>query len=152
MAAMRSADVVRVRARTAATPDQVWDCLADPYSFAHWVSGTATITGADRSWPDVGSELRHRFGPWPLRFADHTTVLASEPPDRLLLRAGARPFGVVRAELRLTADGAGTTVELCEQLLGGPGLRWPRLGHVVQRLRNRRSLSLLVALVERRAR
>jgi len=151
MAAMRSADVVRVQSRTAATPQQVWECLADPYSYAQWVSGTAAVTGADRSWPDIGAELRHRFGPWPLRFADHTTVLACDPPRRLLLRAGARPFGVVRAELRLTDDGAGTVVELREQLTDGPGLRWPRIGHAVQWLRNRRSLSLLLALAERRA-
>lgn len=152
MAFMNSVGVVRVRSRTAASPEQVWGCLADPYSYEHWVSGTAAVTGADPSWPGIGAELRHRFGPWPLRFADHTTVLECEPPRRLVLRAGARPFGVARAELRLSGDGGGTLVELCEQLTDGPGLRWPRLGHALQRLRNRRSLSLLVALAERRSR
>lgn len=152
MSGMRSADVVRVQDRTTASVEQVWSCVADPYSYADWVCGTAEIEGADAAWPGAGAQLHHRFGPWPLRFRDNTTVLECEPPNRLVLEAGARPFGAVRAELQMTSDGSGATVELCEQLTAGLGVRWPRLGHTVQRLRNRSSLTALLALAERRAR
>ena len=50
----------------AATPDEVWSVLADPWSYATWVVGTVKIRDADSTWPAVGSKLHHSFGVWPL--------------------------------------------------------------------------------------
>jgi uncharacterized protein YndB with AHSA1/START domain len=126
----------------------VWHCLADPHSYARWVSGTAEVRAADPRWPAGGTRLHHRFGPWPLRFRDHSTVLACEPPQRLVLAASARPFGVVHVEVLVRAEGSGARITLSERMIGGLGARWPRLGRAVQVPRNRRSLRLLVGLAE----
>ena len=147
---MASTDVVRVSSHCAAPVEDVWRLLADPTSYARWVSGTAEIRDADSRWPAPGARLHHRFGPWPLRRPDHTTVVASDPPRRIVLAARARPFGIVHAEITVTPDGAGSRVELCERMVGGLGARWPRLGRAVQRPRNRRSLELLIELAEGR--
>ena len=140
--------VVVVSRTSSAPPARVWRQLADPRSYAQWVSGTARIRRADDSWPAVGARLYHRFGLWPLRTDDRTEVLASEPPRRLVLAASALPWGSVRAELRLAATPGGTRIELCEEMLAGLGARLPAAAQFVQRLRNRRSLARLVALAE----
>jgi uncharacterized protein YndB with AHSA1/START domain len=146
------ATTVRDHAHTCASPKRVWRCLADPFSFSRWVSGTSVIRRADPSWPAVGARLYHRFGPWPLRFPDHTTVLEAQPPWRLVLAANARPFGRVLAEVTLepasTPEGAGTDVVLCERMRHGPARLLPYLGRRVQRARNHRSLAALVELAE----
>lgn len=142
---------VRMSAWTPASVEQVWRCLADPLSYARWVAGTAAIVDVDSRWPEVGSRLFHRFGPRPLRSHDHTTVLESEPPHRIVLSASARPFGVVRATVTVVPEGSGAWVELCEQAVGGLAARWPSIGRRIQRLRNRRSLRCLLALAEQRS-
>jgi uncharacterized protein YndB with AHSA1/START domain len=139
---------VRVDARSRAGVEAVWRCLADPYSFARWVAGTAAIRGADPQWPEAGARLYHRFGHWPLRSRDHTTVLDSQPPHRIRLAAAARPFALVEAEVTVVADGSGTRITLCERVVGGFGARFPGVTRAVQRRRNRRSLAQLVRLAE----
>lgn len=140
---------VGVSRHVSVPPERVWDCLADPRSFASWVAGTARIRSADPDWPALGSQLHHRWGLplWHVR--DHTTVVESNPPHRLVLLARARPVGVVRAELDLAADGRGTRIALRETLLSGWAARLPRLSLPVQRMRNRRSVRRLGELVER---
>jgi uncharacterized membrane protein YoaK (UPF0700 family)/uncharacterized protein YndB with AHSA1/START domain len=146
----KAPETVRVeRTTTAGIPD-VWGRLADACGYAEWVSGTREVRDADATWPRVGARLYHRFGPWPWRARDHTTVLESEPPRRLVLAASARPWGVVRAELTLSPDGSRTCVELSEQMLGGLGARLRLPGYALQRMRNRHSLDRLVDLAEHR--
>jgi uncharacterized protein YndB with AHSA1/START domain len=139
-------NVVEVSCRTRVPAAQVWRCVADPYSYAHWVAGTAVIRDADPSWPAVGAQLRHRFGLWPLQVRDHSTVLAAEEPHRLVLDARAWPFGVVRAELTITSLGQGSSVTLREVMVAGLGRHCPRVTARVQRVRNRRSLRRLIEL------
>jgi uncharacterized protein YndB with AHSA1/START domain len=143
---------VRLTAHTRAGIDAVWRCVADPYSYRRWVSGTARIRSADPHWPAVGARLYHRFGRWPLRSRDHTTVLECDPPRRILLAAAARPWALVRAEVTIVAETGGTRITLCERVIGGLGARLPRLTRPVQWARNRRSLRLLVELAEGRER
>ena len=71
---------------------------------------------------------------------DHTTVIECEAPRRLVLRAWAWPFGVVRAELTITGLPQSSIVTLSEEMLAGLGIRFPRIAALVQRARNRRSL------------
>lgn len=133
---------------TRAPAERVWHWLADPYSYADWVCGTATVRSADADWPAVGSRLQHRFGRRPLVALDHTRVLEAEPPHRLVLAANARPWAVVRAEVIVTATATGAHVQLCEQVVGGRVARLPGVTRRVQRWRNRRSLARLIALAE----
>jgi len=139
---------VRVHAHSSADVEAVWRCLADPYSFAEWVAGTATIRRADPDWPAAGARLYHQFGRWPLRSRDHTTVLGSDAPHRIRLTAAARPFALVEADVTVVAEGSGTRITLSERVVGGFGARFPRVTRAVQRRRNRRSLARLVRLAE----
>jgi hypothetical protein len=141
---------VQVTGRTRADVACVWACLADPYSYASWVSGTAAVRAADPSWPAPGARLHHRFGPWPFRVNDYSEVVESQPPFRLVLEAHAWPLAVVRAEVTLSRRGCGTDVRLREDLLRGLGARMRPVGERVQLWRNRRSLTRLLALAESR--
>ena len=143
------AGAVTVSCHARVSPERVWACLADPYSFAEWVAGTSRIRSADASWPAPGAELHHSWGVWPVKVRDHTTVIAADPPRRLLLEARARPAGAVHAEIRVLTEPGGAHVVLYEDLIEGWGVRWPRLGRIVQYLRNRRSVRRLAALAER---
>jgi hypothetical protein len=112
------------------------------------VAGTFRIRSADASWPAPGAELHHSWGIWPVQVRDRTTVIAADPPRRLVLEARARPVGAVRAEIRVLTEPGGARVVLCEDLVEGWGARWPGLGRIVQYLRNRRSVRRLAALAE----
>ena len=76
-----------------APPQQVFDVLADGWTYSDWVVGTAHVRDVDDAWPRVGSQLHHRAGPWPFSLEDASTVLVCEPPHRLVLRAGLWPAG-----------------------------------------------------------
>lgn len=146
---MSPAEVVRVESRTEASPEQVWRLLADPYSWADWVAGTSAIRAADTHWPASGARLYHRFGPRPLAVHGHTTVVDVEPARRIGLLASALPYAVVRIEITVDGSPGRTRVGLCEELVGGLGVRLPRVSRAIQRARNRRSLDRLIELAER---
>jgi hypothetical protein len=84
-----------------------------------------------------------------MRVNDHTTVVSCDPPTRLVLTARARPLGVVRAELRITAEARGARIELHEDLIEGWGTRMPWPSRLIQYLRNRRSVRRLAVVAER---
>jgi uncharacterized protein YndB with AHSA1/START domain len=139
---------VEVAATVNVPPEHVWTVLADPWSYAHWVCGTVSIRRADPEWPAPGSHLHHRFGPWPFRVRDTTTVRVAEPPRRLVLDARARPLGQVEAELIVTPRPGGARIVLRQRLRGGLGAVWARAGHAVQVRRNSRSLHNLIEYCE----
>jgi uncharacterized protein YndB with AHSA1/START domain len=149
MAAMSPAETVRVSAESPATVNAFWRLLADPYSWADWVAGTAAIRSADAHWPASGARLYHQFGPRPLAVRGHTTVVDVDPGRRIGLLASALPYGLVRIEITLNETADGTRIELCEEMIGGLGERVPRVAQAIQRARNRRSLSRLSTLAER---
>ena len=95
-------------------PDRVWAVLADPASYADWVVGSDSIRKADPHWPQPGARFHHRVGSGPLKVRDHTEVLESDPPHRLVLRARARPLGTARVEVVVVRDGEGSRVSLVE--------------------------------------
>jgi hypothetical protein len=142
---------VEVRAQVPLAPDEIWQVLADPWTWARWVTGTRRIRDADAGWPQPGSQLHHRFGPRLLQVRDHTTVLVAEAPFRLVVDAGAWPWGRVRAELRLTPNRGTTLVALREDATSGLVAALPRIAHPVQVYRNRRSLARMLDLARSRS-
>jgi uncharacterized protein YndB with AHSA1/START domain len=96
------------------TPERVWATLADPETYGDWVVGSHSIRDADATWPEPGSRFYHRVGIGPLRVRDHTEVLESAPPHRLVLHARARPLGTARVELVVSRDGEGSLVTIQE--------------------------------------
>ena len=59
-----------------APPEQVFAVLKDGWTYSDWVVGTAHIRAVDPHWPQPGSRLYHKVGPWPLSVRDHSEVLA----------------------------------------------------------------------------
>ena len=109
--------------REIATPaSRVWAVLADAWSYASWVVGAAHIRDVDADWPQVGSRLHHSVGSWPLMMRDYTAVLASEPEQKLVLRARAWPFGEAQVTVTLRPAGnGGCRVTMEEHPIHGPG-------------------------------
>jgi uncharacterized protein YndB with AHSA1/START domain len=134
-----------------APPERVFAQLADAWIYASWVVGAAHIREVDDDWPDPGSRLHHRVGPWPLSVDDSTQVLEKEKPHRLLLQARAWPFGEARVEIVIEPAGAGSVVTMKEApthgvagKLNNPVQRW------ILRARNRESLQRLKMIAEKR--
>ncbi|MCU1374372.1 MAG: hypothetical protein JWO68_1658 [Actinomycetia bacterium] len=132
-------------------PEAVFAVLADPWRFADWVVGAKRIRAVDEAWPAAGSRFHHRFGVGPLTIDDSTVLEEIDPPQRIVLRARARPTGVARVtvELVATAEG-GTDVTMTEVPISGLAARLhnPALDLLVA-LRNRCSLRRLASLASR---
>ncbi len=134
-----------------APPDRVFAQLADAWMYASWVVGAAHIRAVDDDWPEPGSRLHHRVGPWPLSVDDSTQVLEKSAPNRLLIQARAWPFGEARVEIVIEEAGAGSRVTMKEAATDGvarrldnPVQRW------ILRARNRESLERLRMIAEQR--
>lgn len=134
-----------------APPQQVFDVLADGWTYSDWVVGTAHVRDVDDSWPRVGSRLHHRAGPWPFSLQDASTVLVCDAPHRLVLKAGLWPAGEATVVFTLEpVDGDRTRVTIGEEFAAGP-LRWVRnkLNDLVLHLRNRETLNRLSDIATR---
>ncbi|WUW38773.1 SRPBCC family protein [Micromonospora rifamycinica] len=134
-----------------APPQQVFDVLADGWTYSDWVVGTVHVRDVDAQWPRVGTRLHHRAGPWPFSLEDASTVLVCDPPHRLVLRAGLWPAGEAIVVFTLTPEGDGATrVRITEDFSAGP-LRWFRtkLNDLVLHQRNRETLRRLADIATR---
>jgi uncharacterized protein YndB with AHSA1/START domain len=113
--------------RMQATPQQVWDVLADGWLYPLWVVGASRMREVDDDWPALGSRLHHSVGTWPLLIDDTTEVVEVVPGSLLALEARAWPTGKAGVTLRLDAVGAETDVTIEEDATGGPGRLVPKL-------------------------
>jgi NAD(P)-dependent dehydrogenase (short-subunit alcohol dehydrogenase family)/uncharacterized protein YndB with AHSA1/START domain len=142
--------VARNRIHIDAPPERVAKVLAEPQHYPRWVVGAESFRGSDESFPAPGSRFHHSvtLGPWSVK--DHTEVLESELPSRIVLAAKARPLGIARVELSLAASRSGTEVTMEETpadrisslLAGNP------VADVALRLRNAEALTRLKRIVE----
>jgi uncharacterized protein YndB with AHSA1/START domain len=147
--------MARAQLAFGASPETVWQVLADPQAYGHWVVGSSEIRGWDPAWPAVGTRFHHRVGVRPLTIADHTEVVEAEAPRLLVLRAKARPLGVARVEMRIEPHPAGSLVTMIEAPdvpFGGRLLLMLPWMVVLLRLRNGESLRRLRKLAEERVR
>lgn len=134
-----------------ASPERIWAQLADGWVYPVWVVGAAHMRDVDDEWPAAGAKVHHTVGAWPLSLSDHTQILESDPPRRLVLQARGWPIGEARIEIEIEPDGAGSIVTLREAAARGPGAWLDNpLQRAFLRARNRESLSRLKALAERR--
>src|SRR3954471_13876935 len=104
-----------------ASPEQVWDVLADGWLYPVWVVGASRMREVDQTWPDTGSCLYHSLGTWPLLINDTTEVHESEPGRLLSLRGRGWPLGEVHIVIRLRRLGSETEVVIEEDVVAGPG-------------------------------
>ena len=128
-----------------ADPDEVFAVLADGWTYSDWVVGTAHIRAVDEQWPQRGSQLHHKAGPWPLSLKDRSTVLECEPGRMLLLKVRLWPFGAGQVRLTLEPVSPGRTrVTMSEQFTQGPLLAARnKLNDLLLHYRNREALRRL---------
>ena len=136
-----------------ATPEQVWEVLADGWLYPLFVVGASRMRAVDDTWPAVGSRLHHSVGSWPLLIDDTTEVLELEEGQRLLLLARGWPAGQAHVEIALQGSGDSTLVTITEDASAGPALLVPKpLRDAQLHLRNVEALRRLALLVEGRTR
>ena len=123
-----------VTRNTTASRQQVWDVLADGWTYSQWVVGNSRMRAVDPSWPSPGSTIHHSIGVWPALLNDETVAVACEPLQELVLLAKGRPFGAARITLRLNAVAEGCRIEMSEVPVSRPlngcpaGPHWPQRG------------------------
>ena len=134
-----------------ASPEQVWDVLADGWLYALWVVGASRMREVDDNWPEPGSKLHHSLGAWPILINDETEVTAAQPTRLLALRGRGWPAGEVDIAIRLRAVGAETEVIIEEDAVAGPGRLVPApVRGLTLRWRNVEALRRLAYVAERR--
>lgn len=133
-----------------AQPSDVWEVLADGYSYPRWVVGTRSVESVDPSWPAVGANLHYRAGVGPFQIADVTTIRVSDPPHHLEMEAHMRLVTVrISVEVRPWADQALVIVD--EHPLRGSSLAFENpLSEGLLTMRNRLMLTRLADVVRDR--
>ena len=132
-----------------ASPEAVFDVLADGWLFPSWVVGASRIRGVDDAWPAVGSQIHHSFGVWPAVVDDVTTVLEWEHGRHALFQPKGWPLGEARVGIDIQARSGGSYVRMTEKAVKGPGALVP--GLLIDpaiRLRNVEALRRLAWLTE----
>lgn len=137
----------------AASPERVWEVLADGWLYPLFVVGATRMRDVDETWPAVGSRLHHSVGVWPALINDTTEVLEVDEGSRILLLARAWPAGQAHVEISLEPDGKSTVVTIVEQATAGPSALIPKPIQDPQlHLRNIETLRRLSFVVEGRTR
>lgn len=135
-----------------ATPQKVWDVLADGWLYPVFVVGASRMRDVDGAWPAVGARLHHSVGVWPLLINDDTEVLVSQPGRRLTLQARGWPAGEAEVTFTLAPQQAGTLVSIGEDAVSGPGRLVPKfVRDVGLKYRNTETLRRLAFVAEGRA-
>lgn len=148
MSANRSVTISR---EVEASADAVWAVLADAWLYPAWVVGAARMREVDAGWPQVGAELHHSVGAWPLLLDDRTEVLDSVPGRMLRLRAHGWPAGAADVLIEIDGRGPRSKVRMREDAVRGPGVLMPRpLRQLAIAPRNREALRRLAFLAEGR--
>lgn len=135
----------------AATPEKVWDVLADGWLYPLFVVGASRMREVDDTWPHAGSRLHHSVGVWPMLLDDTTEVLECAPGRMLRLRAAAWPGGAAEVTIAVEPHADGSHVVIEEDAVSGPGTLVPRPARsALLRWRNTETLRRLALLAENR--
>jgi hypothetical protein len=135
-----------------ASREQLWNVIADGWTYSQWVVGNTRMRAVAANWPAPGSTIHHTLGVWPLTINDQTVVESCIPGRELVLHAKARPFGGARIVLRLFDTPTGSRIEMLEEPIGGLFKVMPRqVSLALVYPRNRECTERLVALAERRS-
>jgi uncharacterized protein YndB with AHSA1/START domain len=125
-----------------ASPEEVYDVLADPETYPSWLAGAQRIRHVDPAFPAPGASFDHEVGPSEeVTVADDSVALRARRPERLDLEVHAGPMtGRVEFHLRPVADG--TEVRMREELRGLLRAAMPLVRPFLD-VRNRASLANL---------
>ncbi len=144
--------MIEVSQSVSASPDRVFEVLADGWLYPLWVVGASHMRDVDQGWPAVGTRIHHSVGPWPLGVRDVTEVIAVEPGRMLELGARLWPTGTARVRLTLTPAGHNKTrVTMGEIFDSAPAREIPApVQGAMMRPRNTESLRRLADIAEHR--
>ncbi|WP_246637008.1 SRPBCC family protein [Actinoplanes hulinensis] len=133
-----------------AAAEQVYAILADGWTYSDWVVGTAQFRDVDASWPQPGSRLHHKVGPWPLSINDTSTVTALTPRRGIALRAGIWPLGEATVRITLELTNAGETRVTMYEDFRASSLHWfkNKINDLALYRRNVEALRRLAELAE----
>lgn len=135
-----------------ATPERLFEVLADGWTYSSWVVGTSRIRAVSDDWPQPGAVLHHSFGVWPLVIDDITRAVEWNPPTGLVLRAHGGAIGEAIVRLDVQRHARGCVVRLTEDAVRGPARLVPEaLRDAAGRVRNREVLRRLAYRVEARS-
>ncbi|MFE7931863.1 SRPBCC family protein [Streptomyces sp. NPDC057456] len=136
-----------------ASPQTVWDVLADGDRYSEWVVGTSSTQEMTGEWPRVDAEIAYEIRVGPLRLTNETVVRRCRKPDVLELEARAGVLGTARIAFELRPWGRYCLVILDEHPLQGVGGLLHNAGvEVVTQLRHRAMLGRLAKVCESDAR
>jgi hypothetical protein len=140
-----SGGMTQIERIISAPAQQIFEVLADGWSYASWVVGASHIRDVDPTWPAVGTRLHHNSGPWPLHIQDITVVRSVEQDRKLELEARLWVFGRVRITLTLIPlSERSTWVVMEETAIGGPAKVLPHpLQSLLLKPRNAEALARL---------
>lgn len=132
-----------------APPEDVFDLLADPWSYVDWVAGTHAIREVDPRWPRRGARFHHTLAFGPLHVSDYSVAETARRPRLLRFRGKARPVGTAHVTFDLRPRRGGTRVTLTEDPADPlTGLLFFPWAHLLVRRRMVISLRRLKRLVE----
>ncbi|OBA58511.1 hypothetical protein A5647_20665 [Mycobacterium sp. 1100029.7] len=148
---MTSKEEMATSREVRASRQQIWDAMANGWTYTQWVVGNSRTRAVDSNWPEPGSSIRHSVGVWPLVINDRTVVESCTPGKELILRAHVGIFGAARITMRLSdIEGGGCRIDMIEVPAEGPIKILPdRLVLAAVYPRNRECLLRLTALAER---
>ncbi|MFD9433436.1 SRPBCC family protein [Streptomyces sp. NPDC060002] len=136
-----------------ASPQTVWDVLADGDRYAEWVVGTSSTQEMTGEWPHVDAKIAYAVRVGPVSLSNETVVRRCEEPDVLELEARAGVLGTARIAFELRPWGRHCLVILDEHPLQGVGgLLHNAAVEVVTQIRHRALLGRLAKVCESEAR
>jgi uncharacterized protein YndB with AHSA1/START domain len=137
-----------------ASPERIFEVLADPDTYAYWVVGSKKIRHSDPDFPAPGSKFHHKVGVGPITIKDHSEVEESDPPNFLQLRVKARPLGTGRVKMKIESVGENRSRVTMIEDPADPltAVVFNPLTHLLMRGRNKEALARLAALAEGRGR
>lgn len=135
-----------------ATPDEVFEVLADGWNYTAWVVGAKAITHVDAAFPLVGSRFGNRVRNGFRGIDGVTEVVASDRPRTLRLRASVGQVADADISFALRPIAGGTLVTMHEVPVGDrPFSVIGRWTSPLLRVRNAETLWRLKSVVEERS-
>lgn len=135
-----------------ATPDEVFDVLADGWNYAAWVVGAKTIPHVDPGFPAAGSCFQNRVRNGFRGIDGVTEVVTANRPRTLRLRASVGRVAAADISFELEPISGGTSVTMHESPIGDrPFSVIGRRSAPLLRVRNAECLWRLKCVVEERS-
>ena len=134
---------------TTASPDRVWQVLANGRLFAQWAIGATQVCEVDDGWPEVGSRPHHAIGRGRFALRSETRVLASTSTQLLRLRIDAWPTAGSELTITLEPTSCGTRLRIEEvSVAGADHVVPPTVHRMLLRWRSAQALRGLAFLAE----